>query len=114
MNVDLTGQRVLVTGGSRGIGYAVARAFVATGADVVVLAEREEVFEAARRLGTESGRDVQAIHCDITNRTALNRVVRALGSLDVLVANAGTGDITGLDGGDDIDELFERIDFYDR
>ena len=109
MNVDLTGQRVLVTGGSRGIGYAVARAFVATGADVVVLAERDEVFEAARRLGSEAGCNVQAIHCDITNRSALNLAVRALGSLDVLVANAGTGDITGLDGGDDIDELFERI-----
>ena len=70
MMVDLTGKRVLVTGGSRGIGYAVARAFIATGAEVCVLAERDEVFEAARRLSVESGRNVHAIHCDITDRSA--------------------------------------------
>jgi 3-hydroxybutyrate dehydrogenase len=109
MRIDLSGKRVLVTGGSRGIGYAVARAFLATGADVVVLADRDEVLAAAQRLSTDAGRDVQAIHCDITNRRALHAAIRALVSLDVLVANAGTGDITSLAGGDDVDELFERI-----
>jgi 3-hydroxybutyrate dehydrogenase len=109
MSPDFDGKRVLVTGGSRGIGYAVARAFVVAGADVTVLAEREDVFDAARKLAAEHGRDVRAIHCDVTDRVRLRSAVRALGSLDVLVANAGTGDITSLAGDDEIDELFDRI-----
>jgi NAD(P)-dependent dehydrogenase (short-subunit alcohol dehydrogenase family) len=109
MHVDLTGQRVLVTGGSRGIGYAVARAFLAAGAETVVLAEREEILAAASRLSAEFGRKVQALHCDVTDRRALYPAVRALGSLDVLIANAGTGDITSLSGDDDVDALFDRI-----
>jgi 3-hydroxybutyrate dehydrogenase len=109
MSFDLGGKRVLVTGGSRGIGYAVARAFVAAGADVTVLAEREEVFDAARKLASEHGCDVRAIHCDVTDRARLRSSVRVLEALDVLVANAGTGDITSLAGDDGIDELFDRI-----
>ena len=109
MNFDLAGTRVLVTGGSRGIGYAVAGAFAAAGADVTILAEREEVFDAAKRLTAEHRREVGAIHCDVTDRRALRTAVRALGALDVLVANAGTGDITSLSGDDEIDELFDRI-----
>ena len=109
MSADLGGKRVLVTGGSRGIGYAVAHAFVTAGADVTVLAEREEVFDAARRLTAEHGREVRALHCDVTDRVRLRNAVRALGSLDVLVANAGTGDITSLTGDDETDELFDRI-----
>ena len=45
----------------------------------------------------------------MTDRRALRTAVRALGALDVLVANAGTGDITSLSGDDEIDELFDRI-----
>ena len=71
MSVDLDGKRVLVTGGSRGIGHAVARAFVVAGADVTVLAEREDVFDDARKLAAEHGRDVRAIHCDVTDRARL-------------------------------------------
>ena len=55
MSSDVAGKRVLVTGGSRGIGLAIARAFVAAGATVAILAEREEVFDAAAALERESG-----------------------------------------------------------
>jgi 3-hydroxybutyrate dehydrogenase len=102
-------QSVLVTGGSRGIGLAVARAFLAAGAEVAVLAECDEVFDAARTLGAEAGREVRALHCDITDRSALRTVVAALGGLDVLVANAGTGDVTSLAGDEGVDALFDRI-----
>src|SRR5690606_22074733 len=48
--------------------------------------------------------------CDITDRARLRAEVRALGPLDVLVANAGTGDITRVDEeGDEVDAIFERI-----
>lgn len=106
---DFAGKRVLVTGGSRGIGFAVASAFGAAGADVIVLAERDEVFAAARRLGDMHGRPVRAVLCDITDRSGLRAALSELGLLDVLVANAGTGDITNIDGPGEIDELFERI-----
>lgn len=110
MSHDFSGKRVLVTGGSRGIGFAVASAFSAAGADVTVLAERDEVFVAARQLSAIHGRPVQPILCDITDRARLRAALRELGSLDVLIANAGTGDITSLDGPEDeIDDLFERI-----
>lgn len=110
MPADFSGKHVLVTGASRGIGYAVARAFALAGARIVVLAERDEVFTAAKRIAEECGRPVRPILCDITNRRALREAVRQLERLDVLVANAGTGDITSLDGPEDeIDDLIERI-----
>lgn len=109
MTYDFSGKRVLVTGGSRGIGFAVAGAFSAAGADVYVLAERDEVFTAARLLSEESGRSVQPILCDVTDRKRLRTALHELNSLDVLVANAGTGDMTSLDGPDEVDEVFERI-----
>ena len=94
MSFDVSGKRVVVTGASRGIGLAVARAFVSAGATVAILAEREEVFAAAAELGRESGSTVTPIHCDVTDRARLKAALRELGVIDVLVANAGTGDIT--------------------
>ncbi|WP_129780448.1 SDR family NAD(P)-dependent oxidoreductase [Peristeroidobacter soli] len=110
MSHDFKGKRVLVTGGSRGIGLSVADAFLAAGAEVVVLAESEEVHASARALSDKHRRPVGALLCDITNRKRLRAALSELGSLDVLVANAGTGDITSLSGPEDeIDDLFERI-----
>jgi NAD(P)-dependent dehydrogenase (short-subunit alcohol dehydrogenase family) len=110
MSFDVSGKRVLVTGGSRGIGLAVARAFVSAGATVAILAEREEVFAAAAELERESGATVKPLHCDVTNRTRLKTVLRELEVIDVLVANAGTGDITRVDEeGEEVDEIFDRI-----
>jgi len=110
MSQEFSGKRVLVTGASRGIGYAVANAFCAAGATVSILAENDAVFDAARRLEALHRTPVQPLLCDITDRAKLRVVVRQLPALDVLVANAGTGDITSLDGPDEeIDELFERI-----
>jgi 3-hydroxybutyrate dehydrogenase len=109
MAYEFSGQRVLVTGGSRGIGFAVAHAFCKAGAMVTVLAERDEVFSAARQLSEMCGRHVQPILCDITDRARLQAAVRDGGPLDVLIANAGTGDITSVDGPEEVDELFDRI-----
>lgn len=109
MSSEFTGQQVLVTGGSRGIGFAVAKAFVEAGAQVAILAERDEVFAAAEKLSRLAARRVHPILCDITDRAALAAAVRPLAHLDVLIANAGTGDITRLDGPDETDAIFDRI-----
>jgi meso-butanediol dehydrogenase/(S,S)-butanediol dehydrogenase/diacetyl reductase len=85
----LHGKRVVVTGGTSGIGEATSRRFLEEGARVVALAfGEEEVATAAERI---SGLD--AFRCDVADEVqvadAFGRVDELLGGVDVLVANAG-------------------------
>ncbi len=87
--MTLEGKTALVTGGSRGIGYAIAEAFVQEGARVVISARgREALDAAARRLGPNA----IAIPCDMADPDAVRALVEEasrLGLVDVLVNNAG-------------------------
>jgi 3-oxoacyl-[acyl-carrier protein] reductase len=93
MDLGLQGKRALITGGSRGIGFAVARA-LATEQAVVGLIARDPagLAEAAARLA-DQGASVATAAADVTDTPALHRAVdeiaTALGGLDHLVANAG-------------------------
>lgn len=82
----------LVTGGSRGIGRAVAEAFALEGMHVVVLARGEESLKDTEREIRGEGGTVTAIRADVTNRDELECAVveagRAAGEIDVLVNNA--------------------------
>jgi NAD(P)-dependent dehydrogenase (short-subunit alcohol dehydrogenase family) len=89
----LDGQRVLVTGASRGIGLGVARAFVAAGATVWALAEDEAVHEAARGIGATG------LRADVTDPAVVAAALARTGPLDVLVNNAGLERITPADDG---------------
>src|SRR5215203_852481 len=86
------GRAILVTGASRGIGAAVARAFAATGDRVAVHygARREQAEEVAASL---SGEGHVVVGADLADPDAVRRMVDAaaegLGGLDVLVNNAG-------------------------
>ena len=86
----LEGKRIVVTGGTSGIGEATSRRFVAEGGRVVVLAVGEHEIETAheRIAGLEA-----ALLCDVADGTqverAFARVDELLGGIDVLVANAG-------------------------
>ncbi len=87
----LDGQVIMVTGGSRGIGFAVAEALVARGAKVGVLARNADTVEqAVRQLGTEHAWGVSA---DVTDRAALDRafagLAEAFGRVTGTVNNAG-------------------------
>ena len=86
----LEGKRVVVTGGTSGIGEATSRRFLAEGARVVALAVGEHEVETAhvRIPGIEA-----ALLCDVADEVqvarAFGRVDELLGGVDVLVANAG-------------------------
>jgi 3-hydroxybutyrate dehydrogenase len=107
---DFTSRRVLVTGASHGIGFAVAHAFAGAGAELAILSSTADIDGAAARIEAESGREVRALRCDVTDREAVRRTVGALGAIDVLVSNAGLELITPLlEPGDAVEKTFVRI-----
>ena len=107
---DFTGKRVLVTGASHGIGYAVAEGFARSGAEVTILSSTKDISEAASQIEAATGRKLHAEICDITDRTAVRRSVGGLGALDILVNNAGLERLTPMyEKGDEVERLFARI-----
>jgi 3-oxoacyl-[acyl-carrier protein] reductase len=96
---DLSGQSALVTGGSRGIGLAIAEALLAAGAGVVITGRDQSHLDAARtRLGGADRALADRLHvlrADVRNSGAAAAAVAAaverFGGLDVLINNAGVG-----------------------
>ena len=91
MDLELKAKRALVTGGSRGIGKAIARVLAQEGANVALLARNAHALEAAAaELAAESGRKVVGVRADTTRddqvRAAVAEAVRLLGGpIDILV-----------------------------
>lgn len=107
---DFTGEHILVTGASRGIGRAVAEGFVAAGADVTILSSGPGIHEAARDMSARFDRQIVALECDITDSAAVKAALAPLGHIDVLVNNAGLERITPLLAeGDTVEDTFRRI-----
>jgi short-subunit dehydrogenase len=87
---------VLITGGSAGLGLAIAQAFGAEGCQLVIVARREDKLREAAHLLEALGHQVEAISADITVQADVARlfsqVREKFGRLDVLVNNAGRSD----------------------
>ncbi len=96
MQISLEGRKALVTGGSKGLGLAMARTFARAGADVAVVARRPDVLaDAQREIETAApGRRVIAVPGDVSSgagvAAAWQEASSALGQVDILVNNAGT------------------------
>ena len=93
MDLELTGKRVIVTGGSRGIGKAIARQLALEGADVVITSRNQEQIRAtAAELARETKRRIVPAVADTGNADSVNQLVKTaiaeLGGIDILVNNA--------------------------
>ncbi len=87
------GKVVLITGGSRGLGLAMAREFAAQGARLVLCARDERELDAAAAELTDGGSEVLTVPCDVTVQEDVVRMVNEasarFGGIDVLINNAG-------------------------
>lgn len=92
MDLQLTGKRAVVTGGSRGIGLAIADTLAAEGADVVLVARTQPALDAAAARVARHGRRALAVAADTTDDSAVRSMIETaadrLGGVDILVNSA--------------------------
>lgn len=93
MDLQLEGKKAIVTGGSRGIGKAIARELAAEGCDVVIGARTEATLrEAADEIAKQTGRKIVPLTVDMSDLESIRRFVagaaEALGGIEILVNNA--------------------------
>ncbi|MFA7602807.1 MAG: SDR family oxidoreductase [Novosphingobium sp.] len=95
---DLSGKVALVTGGSRGLGLEMVRAFATQGADVIVVSRKIEACEEAAHMVEGLGHRALPLACNVGRWDAIEPLVgaayAAFGKLDILVNNAGIGPVT--------------------
>jgi 3-oxoacyl-[acyl-carrier protein] reductase len=94
MNITMKDRVAVVTGGSKGIGLAVARRFAESGAKVAILARGAQDLKAARDLLAKDRLEVRDYVCDVSKAAdiskAYEKIAADFGKVDVLVNNAGT------------------------
>lgn len=95
MQVHLDGRTALITGGSLGVGRAIATRFAEAGARVVIAARRPEVLDEARNaIAAAVGAEPVTVAADVSDADGCARLVReaeaAVGPIDILVNNAGS------------------------
>jgi NAD(P)-dependent dehydrogenase (short-subunit alcohol dehydrogenase family) len=111
---DLSGRVALVTGGSKGLGKAMARGLAEAGADIVISSRHEaELQAAAREIGAGLEIQVKYVIADLSRRADSPKLaadaLKAMGKIDILINNAGTNKPQPIDSIDDTvwDSLLE-------
>jgi NAD(P)-dependent dehydrogenase (short-subunit alcohol dehydrogenase family) len=94
MNLNLTGRTAVITGGSMGIGKAIARGLAAEGVNLVLIARNQENLDrVAEEIRRESGVEILARSTDVTSKDSVNATATAaaekFGTIHILVNNAG-------------------------
>lgn len=90
MDLQLTGKRVLITGGSKGLGFGMARRFASEGCDLFLAARnRERLDQAAQAIRDEYRVKVETLALDLAESGATARLADVCGDVDILVNNAG-------------------------
>lgn len=120
MDLGLTGRRAVVTGGSKGLGRAIAAELLAEGAAVVICSRDQAELDRTAAELAEGGGTVTALACDVTDPGQVESFIAdaasALGGIDILVNNAGAArpgrfeELTDADWQADIEtKLFSQI-----
>jgi len=93
--MNLKGKTAFITGGSRGIGLAVALRLAEAGADLAIIARTREKLPAARRMIAARGARVLAMQADVRDHKAIKKAfslcLKEFGVLHILINNAGVG-----------------------
>ena len=102
MDVRLDGHAAIITGGSKGLGLAMATRFAQSGADVAILARTQSVIdEAVASVRRTAGGRVAGFSCDVARaadtQAAFDAAVAAFGKIDILVNNAGESRLGAFD-----------------
>ena len=109
---DLSGKVALVTGGSRGLGYQMVKAFAEHGADIIVTSRKLEACEKVADEVRALGRRAATYACNVANWQELDGLVdaayAAFGKVDILVNNAGSSPLAP-SSLETSEQLFDRI-----
>ena len=101
MDLGLKGRSALITGGSRGLGFATAKSFIAEGVTVTIAAQDpQRLARAATELSALAGQDVASMAIDFSAPDAATRLADRHGDVDILVNCAGgipSGDLHTID-----------------
>lgn len=85
--MNIKGKTVLVTGGSSGLGFAIAQKLLAQGAKVAICGNNKDRLEKAKaKLNSQS---LMAFTCDVRNYSRIEKMVKDVGQIDILINNAG-------------------------
>jgi len=112
--MDLSGKKAVVTGGTKGIGYAISRALISAGVDVIISARnKDEIDETVSDLNELGPGRCAGFACDVRSEPNVKQlfanVVKILSGLDLLVNNAGIGIFESVEStsGDDFRAVIE-------